>query len=1401
MEHSGPYRAVQITFSWAAAAAAAFRSQVRSGAAGPASEANLESARDRAKAWEVDLEEGSWKCEFNHQLINLEWLSYQIPFLNSHAVSLLKILVRDEESTKAEVDLEVGKEWRGRPLLNESGARGPPTCPDSTAEDQREQQQSELFKERSPVKAKAAAKAKAEPHEPELTAKLMAQADLQVADPPETEAPVEAAEASELGAETREAEAPIHASPTPGSKGPAPTEANRPVPPPLSASTGAAPQEAAREDVPRTERLGSRLGRFGRPLRSSAPGALGKDGIPEPPEAPPEPPEAPPEETPEEAEPKPTMQSPRFGREEPGEVPEAKAAPQVKPQPVQMQATLEVQPKSLDTSAAVASPSAQPAMTVPAAQPKSPAVAKAPSQPTSQDASPAVAVPLAQPKTASQPATSPAVALPLAQPKSPAVAEAASEPASQATSPAVAVPVAQPKSAAIVDAITRGAPSPVKATALRDTGVASKAAKVTFKDAPNATEEQCSTRSAAGTAKHAEQGGEPSLQGKTEADDPNEQSAVVVPVWNKELLGYLQCDGRALQPARTSFQQGDLRMLPASWAFTLPESGLDATAVGQWLEGRISWPLCWARIVDGIQRAGTSVRKRRAKPYECLDDGTPWIDDSDINSQARQALVDHMLLTAKPWNLGALAGGLATLPGTTSPLAAFLPCSAPISPEKAVADAFKWFHQGLFQQDASILLVGGHQPLVLSLAYRRLQLKAHPASSGNQRTLLDAAIKLEILRAASLKGGPSRLEELASPVLSELTDHDLLKLVEIQKSHGKASNSAAREAHLASGFDNEDKQDQLWIYLKSLHKLREELRLLQETEFLDRCRFILGLESLPVSNEMLTKAYRKRAKELHPDRQGDTSKEAFQALQDAYEKLCAYNAGVLPTDDNEEIKEQVNILQTAFPSKFPKDMRVEAQEALRSAQMALSMHQLCKPKKTRSLPSSVAKEAERGKKVHGKKRERQTSVKRKDKEGQDRQTGLEEAGSAGLRPPSETQSQAQSAPSEDYQEDLESESCGESDDSENCTSSRWGAVEVGPWRSSSIIGRTGLSLHCAGSVMEAGNNAKNVGGKMPSFAGKATPIFKMIHKELQEGMDGQTIADLLEQANRTQDELEAAVHLGNAARVLGMQSAIEASEYSDNTCHWEPQGDVTGNTLGYQAAEQAAYASLTGAAAVMAMYDGFEEIKRLSANLQRAVRIKSKHPWEVDEHDIEELIANEEKRVRKIDACAASDDVTQRIQLICEYNEDMLRWQKALRRVVSEVPGFLNPVSVVDKETLFSMIAEVLEVLSQRLLDIPSTAETREIEAVLAVIFVATAWHLIASPPSVEARLLRLAALVDVELLKFMLEEWIGTALNSLGERGLGLEQRLALQRRCDQALTDLKRFDQDKADKSGERA
>ena len=36
----------------------------------------------------------------------------------------------------------------------------------------------------------------------------------------------------------------------------------------------------------------------------------------------------------------------------------------------------------------------------------------------------------------------------------------------------------------------------------------------------------------------------------------------------------------------------------------------------------------------------------------------------------------------------------------------------------------------------------------------------------------------------------------------------------------------------------------------------------------------------------------------------------------------------------------------------------------------------------------------------------------------------------------------------------------------------------------------------------------------------------MIHKELQEGMDGQTIADLLEQANRTQDELLGSCGLG-----------------------------------------------------------------------------------------------------------------------------------------------------------------------------------------------------------------------------------------------------------------------------------
>ena len=57
----------------------------------------------------------------------------------------------------------------------------------------------------------------------------------------------------------------------------------------------------------------------------------------------------------------------------------------------------------------------------------------------------------------------------------------------------VSVPSAQPMPA-VVDAITRGAPSPVKAKALRDTGTGAKAATVTFKDAPSPVDESKETK-------------------------------------------------------------------------------------------------------------------------------------------------------------------------------------------------------------------------------------------------------------------------------------------------------------------------------------------------------------------------------------------------------------------------------------------------------------------------------------------------------------------------------------------------------------------------------------------------------------------------------------------------------------------------------------------------------------------------------------------------------------------------------------------------------------------------------------------------------------------------------------------------------------------------------------------
>lgn len=61
--------------------------------------------------------------------------------------------------------------------------------------------------------------------------------------------------------------------------------------------------------------------------------------------------------------------------------------------------------------------------------------------------------------------------------------------------------------------------------------------------------------------------------------------------------------------------------------------------------------------------------------------------------QVRQAVVDHLLLSSKPWALGALAGGLGSLFDRPPLEALLLPEARP--PQEAAEAAWRWFQQGL----------------------------------------------------------------------------------------------------------------------------------------------------------------------------------------------------------------------------------------------------------------------------------------------------------------------------------------------------------------------------------------------------------------------------------------------------------------------------------------------------------------------------------------------------------------------------------------------------------------------------------------------------------------------------------------------------------------------------------
>lgn len=851
-----------------------------------------------------------------------------------------------------------------------------------------------------------------------------------------------------------------------------------------------------------------------------------------------------------------------------------------------------------------------------------------------------------------------------------------------------------------VQKITVAAPSPAKAKAF---------ARQSQGDHPPAHQ-------ADGVTKVQEE--TPSREGSC---DSCKSEKLVVPTKNKERLGMLQCGGCKRAPVRSSWREGlggavAVPTLPTSWATDLPDSGIEAGAIADWMEGRLSWHGCFCRIVDALRRYTPEEGESR----QVAEDAA-----ADMGRQAQKVLAEHIELMSQSSLLALLAGGAPSMRSDARTLEGLLPAQPKEKPAQALANAHQWFIGGIGLGPGGMRDPGGGS-LQMALAFRRLQLRAHPAANGSQQMLLDASVFLETLRAASLAQCGRRLPR-HDDVGREMTDQELLLLLDIKSRR----DDGALETE---GFLDPPKAHRLAAYARALGEIRTDLKALQKVLSLDNARQLLGLGH-SASTEDLAKAYRRKARQLHPDRQGETSTGAFQALQGAYELLLSHKDGIARASQVDVVPKigpgetVVRGVEFVLPKRSGADeLALRADLCLRAAQAFADMQLLMR------------------------------------------------------KPPSRAAPRAQTMPGQRTSEPLEPVPEAEPHEEDEAAESGMPGQPERPgramWRASSRSGRSRLALHCAGTVNHAGEEAARVGLNASGTQAQVLPLLMAV-LDVSATMPEELFGNVTREAKKCLSQMRSALALGTEACEMGFKASNQAMQYSDCEAFWEPQGE-SGKTLGDEVMEMASQAALHCAAAVMVLSDGFEAAQRLAASLQQALNVRAKTMG--DEMP---------ERNRREEEPEPEGKLTERLRLlriageIHSSNKEMLQWQEELREAVLCRPHLLDPVSVWEKEALFCMASEVLESLQGRLSEVEVDLGMEPLEAVFSVTFAAAAFRRVASPPSIEARLLRLAALVHAALLRKMLEEFFSTCLSDLGNRGHPVRIVEILRRRCNAALAE----------------
>ncbi|CAE8690487.1 unnamed protein product [Polarella glacialis] len=830
------------------------------------------------------------------------------------------------------------------------------------------------------------------------------------------------------------------------------------------------------------------------------------------------------------------------------------------------------------------------------------------------------------------------------------------------------------------------------------------------------------------------------------SDATRDDQLATVPV-NKAALGALQTGGvrgDAWQPsdgfscglANKSTADRVEVSLPTSWSSSLPPSGVDAERVRRWLAGEASWRLSWTALLDHAYRSHQPQEKKRRRPANAMCEGSRAREAVET---ARNELGETLRLHARPTSsealLGALAGGLpigviqaidrasdGTMGGLLQPL-----CPE-VHRSQAVSSSLRWFCQGLAVSSRD---TWPEDSLDLALAHQRLLLRCHPVAGGCSCKHLQAHIQLEVLRQSADRNVtalpvsdwmPRSRSGRISPGGrdsgggggSGLSDLEMIRLCgsvcapspqtssQTGTGTGPSQDAEARPARRSCA----DRRRLSWQVL-CLSSQRDDLTTLWQRLKHNSALQLLGLAQ-GASGSQVVRAYRNRARQLHPDRSGST--EAFQALQAAFDLLK--NSELDPNDSQSHGESLTTLLrQYDLPSS----------EALaQEAEMAIGLAQTCLKLDSLGL--------------------RQENARR---------------------------------------------------------------------------GVNRLAMHFAGAVQQAADAAGNVGLAAAAMPPKVVPLLHAVSQQCQAG--GEAAANLLRDTQLLMKQLLIVAERGELAASLSREVKEKASgsPQSQERAQGLQMKDGSSHSVLANLVSQAA---LAAAAASTAVGEACTRAHQLATSLEAmaaagASRTVADDPCGEEEkkpEDAQEL-PDEDRSSSGEESTGTASDGSRRPQksrerrgdeLVQHLNRELLALQGELRRMVVERPCLLAPVTTSEKEALFALVAEVISTAAHRSKraseEASATLQPQEaswlpdaIEEELAAAFVAVAWKVVAAPTSTEARLLRLASLVDAAQLQQMLKVFLFDPCLAIlwahGQRSPQAEAAACLVRkRCDAALLEL---------------